>query len=50
MANAQRSVWKLAKKYGEDFDVMVFGHGPPILQNGGRKVQSLVAKIFSNEV
>lgn len=47
MANAQRSVWKLAKKYGEDFDVMVFGHGPPILQNGGRKVQSLVAKIFS---
>jgi glyoxylase-like metal-dependent hydrolase (beta-lactamase superfamily II) len=50
MANSQRSVWKLAKKYGEDFDVMVFGHGPPILQNGGRKVQSLVAKIFSNEV
>jgi glyoxylase-like metal-dependent hydrolase (beta-lactamase superfamily II) len=50
MANARRSVWKLAKKYGEDFDVMVFGHGPPILQNGGRKVQSLVAKIFSNEV
>ena len=50
MHNAQRSVWKLAKKYGEDFDVMVFGHGPPILQNGGRKVQSLVTQIFSSEV
>jgi len=50
MTNAQRSVWKLAKKYGEDFDVMVFGHGAPILQNGGRKVQSLVTQIFSNEV
>ena len=50
MKNAERSVWKLAKKYGEDFDVIVFGHGPPILQNGGRKVQSLVTQIFSSEV
>lgn len=50
MANAQRSVWKLAKKYGEDFDVMVFGHGAPVLQNGGRKVQSLVTQIFSNDM
>lgn len=50
MTNAQRSVWKLAKKYGEDFDVMVFGHGEPILQNGGRKVQSLVTQIFSESV
>jgi glyoxylase-like metal-dependent hydrolase (beta-lactamase superfamily II) len=50
MTNAQRSVWKLAKKYGEDFDVMVFGHGPPILQNGARKVQSLVTQIFPSSV
>jgi len=48
--NAHRSVWKLAKKYGEDFDVIVFGHGPPILQNGGHKVQSLVTQLFSSEV
>lgn len=50
MTNAQRSVWKLAKKYGEDFDVMVFGHGAPILQNGGNKVRSLVAQIFPESV
>ncbi len=50
MTNAQRSVWKLAKKYGEDFDVMVFGHGEPILQHGGRKVQSLVTQIYSEQV
>ncbi|HAJ36880.1 MAG TPA: hypothetical protein DCL15_14450 [Chloroflexi bacterium] len=50
MTNAQRSVWKLAKKYGEDFDVMVFGHGAPILQNGGSKVRSLVAQIFPESV
>jgi glyoxylase-like metal-dependent hydrolase (beta-lactamase superfamily II) len=50
MTNAQRSVWKLAKKYGEDYDVMVFGHGAPILQNGARRVQSLVTQIFSDEV
>ncbi len=50
MTNAQRSVWKLAKKYGEDFDVIVFGHGEPVLQNGGRKIQSLVTQLFSNAV
>jgi len=50
MTNAQRSAWKLAKKYGEDFDVMVFGHGAPILQNGGRKVQSLVTQLFATAV
>lgn len=48
--NAQRSVWKLAKKYGDDFEAMVFGHGPPILQNGGKRVQGLVSQIFSEEV
>jgi len=50
LTNAQRSVWKLAKKYGEDFDVMVFGHGAPVLQNGGRKVQSLVTQIYSGDM
>ena len=39
-----------AKDWDKDFDVIVFGHGPPILQNGGRKVQSLVTQIFSSEV
>ena len=50
MTNAQRSVWKLAKKHGEEFDVIVFGHGAPVLQNGGRKIQSLVTQLFSNAV
>ena len=50
MTNAQRSVWKLAKKYGDDFDTAVFGHGPPILQNAGHRVKALVSQIFSTEV
>ncbi len=48
--NAQRSVWKLAKKYGDDFEAMLFGHGPPILQNGGKKVKALVSQLFSADV
>ena len=48
--NCQRSVWKLAKKYGDDYDVIVFGHGAPILNNGGQKVKSLASQIFSAEV
>jgi glyoxylase-like metal-dependent hydrolase (beta-lactamase superfamily II) len=50
MVNAERSVWKLAKKYGDDFDSAVFGHGPPILQNAGHRVKALVSQIFSTEV
>jgi glyoxylase-like metal-dependent hydrolase (beta-lactamase superfamily II) len=50
MKNAERSVWKLAKKYGDDFDTAVFGHGPPIMQNANHRVKALVSQIFSNEV
>lgn len=49
MTNARRSIWRLAKRYADDFDVIVFGHGPPILQNGGQRVRSLVAQTFANE-
>lgn len=48
--NTERSVWKLAKKYGDDFDVVVFGHGPPILSNGGHKVKALASQMFAGEV
>ena len=48
--NAQRSIWKLAKKYGDDFQTIVFGHGPPILQNGGSRVKAYVSQIFSTEI
>ena len=48
--NAQRSIWKLAKKYGDDFETIAFGHGPPILQNGGKRVKALVSQIFSADV
>lgn len=48
--NAQRSIWKLAKKYGDDFEVMVFGHGPPIMQNASKRVKGLVSQIFSTDV
>ena len=45
-----RSVWRLAKKYGDDFDVVVFGHGDPILGNGGARVKAFASQIFSSEV
>jgi glyoxylase-like metal-dependent hydrolase (beta-lactamase superfamily II) len=48
--NARRSVWRLAKKYGDDFEIIVFGHGPPILQNGGKRVKALASRIFSVDV
>ena len=50
MTNAQRSVWKLAKKYGDDFDVAVFGHGEPILQNASHRIKAMVSQIFSTEI
>lgn len=50
MNNALRSVWRLLKKHGEDFDIMAFGHGPPITQNGSKRVQGLMSKIFAQEV
>jgi glyoxylase-like metal-dependent hydrolase (beta-lactamase superfamily II) len=48
--NAQRSIWKLAKKYGDDFETVVFGHGPAIMSNGGKKVKALASQIFAAEV
>ena len=50
MKNAQRSIWKLAKKYGDEIDVIVFGHGPPILSNGGARLKAMASQIFSSEV
>jgi glyoxylase-like metal-dependent hydrolase (beta-lactamase superfamily II) len=50
MKNAQRSVWKLAKKYGDEIDVAVFGHGEHILANAGGRIKSLASVIFSSEV
>lgn len=50
MHNAQRSLWKLAKKYGDDFDAVFFGHGAPILNNGGARIKSLAAQVFSAEM
>lgn len=48
--NAQRSIWKLAKKYGDDFEVVAFGHGPTLFQNGGKRVKGLASRIFSQEI
>jgi glyoxylase-like metal-dependent hydrolase (beta-lactamase superfamily II) len=48
--NAQRSILKLAKKYGDEYETVVFGHGPPILSNGGKRVKALASQIFSTEV
>ena len=48
--NAQRSIWKLAKRYGDDFETVVFGHGPPLLTNGGKRIKGLASEIFSSEV
>ncbi|MBV7336874.1 MBL fold metallo-hydrolase [Chloroflexi bacterium TSY] len=48
--NAQRSIWRLAKKYSKDIDVIAFGHGPPILKNGGKRINGLTSQVFSQNV
>lgn len=48
--NAQRSIWKLAKRYGDDFEAVAFGHGPAILNHGGKRVKGLASQIFSTDV
>lgn len=50
MKNAQRSVWKLAKKHGDEIDTIVFGHGDPVLNNGGARIKALATQIFSSEI
>jgi glyoxylase-like metal-dependent hydrolase (beta-lactamase superfamily II) len=50
MENARRSIWKVAKKYGDDIDTIVFGHGPPVMQNGGHRLKSMMSQIYSTEV
>ena len=50
LPNAQRSIWKLAKRYGDDFETVVFGHGPPLLTNGGKRIKGLASELFSSEV
>lgn len=46
MNTAHRSIWKLAQKYSSNIDTIVFGHGPPIVGNGGAEIQALVDRIF----
>ena len=50
MENARRSIWKVAKKYGDDIDTIVFGHGAPIMQNGGHRIKAMMSQIYSTEV
>jgi glyoxylase-like metal-dependent hydrolase (beta-lactamase superfamily II) len=48
--NSLRSIWKLAKRYGDDFETVVFGHGPPLVNNGGKRIKGLASELFSAEV
>ncbi len=50
MENARRSIWKLTKKYGDDIDTIVFGHGPPVMQNGGQRLKAMMSQMYSTEV
>ena len=50
VVNARRSIWKLAKRYGDDYDTVVFGHGPPLLSNGGKRIKGLASQIFSTTI
>ncbi len=50
MKNAQRSIWKLGKKYGDDYETIVFGHGAPILSNGGKRVKAFASQVFATEI
>lgn len=49
MENAHRSIWKLWKKHGADYDTIVFGHGDPIRQNAADAVKGLVDQLYENE-
>jgi glyoxylase-like metal-dependent hydrolase (beta-lactamase superfamily II) len=48
--NADKSIWKLAKKYGDNIETVVFGHGPPILVNGGKRIKGLASQIYSTAI
>ncbi len=48
--NSLRSIWKVAKRYGDEFETVVFGHGPPLENNGGKRVKGLASELFSAEV
>jgi glyoxylase-like metal-dependent hydrolase (beta-lactamase superfamily II) len=47
--NANRSIWKLWKKYGSEYDAIVFGHGEPILDRAGEQIKTLVDQLFEAE-
>ena len=47
--NAHRSIWKLAKKYGDAIDTLVCGHGDPIPSGGTARLQGLVDTLFEAE-
>ena len=49
MENAHRSIWKLAKKYGESIDTIACGHGDPIPSGGTARLQGLVETLFEAE-
>lgn len=49
MENAHRSIWKLAKKYGEAIDTIVCGHGDPIPSGGATRLTGLVDTLFEAE-
>jgi glyoxylase-like metal-dependent hydrolase (beta-lactamase superfamily II) len=46
MENARRSIWKLWKKYGAEYDVIVFGHGEPIAEDAAGAIKGLVERLF----
>lgn len=48
--NAGKSLWKLAKKYGDNIDTIVFGHGTPIMSNGGKRLTALASQVFSTAI
>ncbi len=47
--NAQRSIWKLGKRYANDIDAAVFGHGVPILSGAGERIKQYAAEIYRNK-
>ncbi|MBX3000514.1 MAG: MBL fold metallo-hydrolase [Caldilineaceae bacterium] len=49
MENAHRSIWKLWKKYGEEYNTIVFGHGEPLQGNIAAEMKRLVDQLFAAE-
>lgn len=47
--NAERSIWKVARRLSSEIDCAVFGHGEPNTNNAGSEISALAQELFHEE-